>query len=495
LTFASLSPAAFLKKRALWICTCIALFTAIVPFVRAFFRLEVNYNEGWNIYNAQIAANHGLLYPQKYGWTTVNYPMLSFYLLAQLHRLTHDYLFTARLVSLLSLIGCSVLVAAIVRSLGAARRPAIFAGLFCFAVFCAAAQVYIGADDPQIFSQVFFLLGLLIYLRGRDSLTYLAAAALLFVIAGFIKHNPVDFPLAVFADLLLLSLPRAVWFSLSGIAFAVLAFALNIHYGGPFFLAELLTSRTLSLSHLLVQGVNVLGPLALPYCVAAYTAYAVRKDPQRRLALILFITSLGFGIYFSATKGVSINAFFSSLLATSILLGLFFDKLPYTHQSSASSRFIPYAPVWLFLWLGIPMILSGNWNPYSKLRNVVAAQRNFDQDVMFLRSHPGPALCESLLECYFAGKPYLYDPFNATRLIQMQKLDANILIDQIRQHQFSAIQTLDPLPLEDQYDSERWDPSIRAAIEASYVPAPTRHDDPSHATSNAFFYLPKPASH
>ena len=35
------------------------------------------------------------------------------------------------------------------------------------------------------------------------------------------------------------------------------------------------------------------------------------------------------------------------------------------------------------------------------------------RDVAFLQAHPGPALCESLLRCAFAGKPYGYDPFNA----------------------------------------------------------------------------------
>jgi hypothetical protein len=499
LTFASPSLASFLKKRTAWICTFIALFTAIVPFARSFFKMEAHYNEGWNVYNTEIVAHHGLLYPTAFGWTTNNYPMLSFYVLAQLHRLTHDYLFTARVLSLLSLIACSILVAAIVHSLGAAHRSSALAGLFCFALFCAAAQVYVGADDPQMFAQVFFLLGLLVYVRGRGSLWNIAAAALLFVIAGFIKHNPVDFPLAVLAELLLLSIPRALWFALCGLALAAAAFALNVHYGGPFFLAQLLTPRTYLPGHLLEQCINVFGPLIFPYCVAAYTAFTVRRDTQRRIALILFITTIVVGVYFSGGRGVSINAFFSSMLAMSILVGLFFDKVFLAQQPPTTSRFATYAPISLFLWLVIPMLLSGNWNPIRTIRDDATAQRHFAQDVAFLRTHPGPALCESMLECYFAGKPYLYDPFNATRLIHFHQLDANVLIDQIRQHRFSAIQTDDPLPNEDHYDSERWDPSVRAAIEANYIPAPAQPDGPTHTNQDigdvgVVFYIPKPAS-
>ena len=102
-------PSPSWQRRIPGLCACFALATAIVPFARAFFRVEVNYNEGWNIYNASTVANHQLLYPVKYAWTTVNYPMLSFFIFAQLHRLTHDYLFTARAVSLASLQGICTL--------------------------------------------------------------------------------------------------------------------------------------------------------------------------------------------------------------------------------------------------------------------------------------------------------------------------------------------------------------------------------------------------
>ena len=62
-----------------WMLACcfgFALLTAIVPFARAFYRVEVNYNEGWDVYNAAVVAAHGQLYPARSGWTSVNYPML-----------------------------------------------------------------------------------------------------------------------------------------------------------------------------------------------------------------------------------------------------------------------------------------------------------------------------------------------------------------------------------------------------------------------------------
>ena len=79
------SKSAFSLTEALvWITLAIlavfSLATLYFPLVRAFYRFEFNYNEGWNVYNTQAAMQHLPLYYPKYGWTTVNYPFLSFYL-------------------------------------------------------------------------------------------------------------------------------------------------------------------------------------------------------------------------------------------------------------------------------------------------------------------------------------------------------------------------------------------------------------------------------
>jgi glucan phosphoethanolaminetransferase (alkaline phosphatase superfamily) len=105
-------------------CYLVSLLSAVYPFSRAFYRVEVSYNEGWNVYNAATVASHRLLYPAMFGWTSVNYPMLSFVLFAQLHRITNDYLFTARILSLVSLLICCLLVGLIVRCLTGSAHPA-----------------------------------------------------------------------------------------------------------------------------------------------------------------------------------------------------------------------------------------------------------------------------------------------------------------------------------------------------------------------------------
>ena len=457
------------------VCVVMTLLAAAVPFFRAFYRVEINYNEGWNIYNAATAAAHGWLYPAKYGWTSVNYPMLSFAIMAQLHRVTHEYLFTARVVSLLSLLASGALVAAIVRRLsGKGWRAPMLAGMFVVAVFCANADYYVGMDDPQMLAQVFFLAGLYVYVCWRDRLPAIFLAALLFVVGGFIKHNPIDFPLAVLIDLLLISRWRAAWFTVCGLVMMAIGLILNVQYGGPHFIDQLLAPRSYSWIKATLQLRNVLGPILLPVGVAGYMACRMRGDRVRRIAAIFFGVSVVLGGYFGGGSGVSVNSLFSAMLAVAILLGLFLaEDVSTTARSWSLTR--PVVVAALFLWLLIPLVISGNWRVRGVMRETQAAQIRFDSEVEAMAAQPGPALCESLLRCYAAGKPYLYDPFNAARLVELGKLDQAEMLRSIEERKFGVIQLGVPLGDEKRIDQidpalrERFTPEMLRAIQRNYV--------------------------
>lgn len=259
--------------------------------------------------------------------------------------------------------------------------------------------------------------------------------------------------------------------------------ALNIHYGGPYFLSQLFAPRAYSVVKSFDQVLTVFGPLLLPFCVALYMAFIVRRDPQRRIVAVLLATSVILGGYFGGGHGVSINAFFSALLVTAILFGLFCAEIESASWQWSKLPMAGDVPLLLFGWLVIPWLISGNLNPVSSLRETAAAESRFDQQVRLLHSQPGPALCESLLRCYFAGKPYLYDPFNATRLIQFRKIDPAFMVEQVREQTFGAIQ-LDG-PIKDEADLERFDPSILSAIQNNYVTALDQED--------GIIYVPKHA--
>lgn len=150
-----------------------------------------------------------------------------------------------------------------------------------------------------------------------------------------------------------------------------------------------------------------------------------------------------------------------------MLVGIALDHIARGDWSWAGFRVQSYAPLVLLAWLAIPLVVFNTWNPVQRLRETARAEASFARDVMLLRTLPGPALCESLLRCYFAGKPYDYDPFNATRLVQFHKLDEDPLVEALQEHKYGAVQW--DMPREDAF-SERFTPAVAAAIQQNYRP-------------------------
>lgn len=473
------TPPSFIGHRVRFLvaslCIAFALYTAAVPVGRAFMRLEVTYNEGWNVYNAALVANHGTLYPASYGWTSVNYPALSFYIIAGLARFTHDFLFTARALSVLSTVMCSLFVGLIVWRLMPKFLPAALAGAYCFAFFCATAERYVGLDDPQMFAQVFLMAGLLVYVCYRGRLGALIAVALLLTIGANIKHILIEFPLAILLDLLFISRRRALQFCLVGGALAALSVALNIYFGGPGFLSAMLATRDYSFAHLVDTLTDVYQPMVVPSVLALGLAIVYRNHPKRRIVSLLFGCSVLTAAAFGGGSGVWMNVLFGGILSQAMLLGFFFGDFP--NWVKRPSWLNLAAPAFVFVWLMIPLAFSGNWRPLRALAEARAQQQRFQQETGILAEQSGPALCESLLRCYYAQKPYVYDPFNATRLVRLGKLDPQVMAEKIQRQEFGAIQLDRPLQREGGYPGRlRFVPDILRAIEQNYFPVLENED-------------------
>jgi hypothetical protein len=421
-------------------CAAILFWTAAYPFGRAFLLTQINPDEGWNVYNAQKVAEHQPLYPSAYAWTALNYPALSFHLVAALGRLTSDYLFTARILSLSGLCLNGVLAGLIVWQTTRVKLAAWLAGPFLVAIFCANATDYVGMNDPQMLAQVFSLAGLYVYLRGNRRGWALDLTALLFVLGGNIKHNVIEFPLAVLLDLLFCSPRRALRFGVGGALMAGLSVVLTSRIDGAAYFACLLAPRGYSTTQAILQVRDVFLPILLPTAAAWWMACSCWKNPSRRVLALLLICALAIDTYFSGGSGVSINAMFGSTLAIVLLNGVFwaeFSRLPL-----GGLRVLPLSAVCavFFLCLAIPMKCSYHVRTMRILQTRRNDELRFTAERDYLRQQHGAALCESLLLCYYAGKPYLYDPFNATRFIGQGRLDANLMVDRVRNHEFGAVQ-------------------------------------------------------
>jgi hypothetical protein len=62
------------------------------------------------------------------------------------------------------------------------------------------------------------------------------------------------------------------------------------------------------------------------------------------------------------------------------------------------------------------------------------------QEIAFLEAHPGPALCENLSLCYWAGKPDPVDFFNMSERIRLDPRAAEPLAQQLESRRFAVIQ-------------------------------------------------------
>ena len=443
-----------------------SLVLLLYPMVRAFYRTGINYNEGWNVYATQAVLQHQLVYYPKYGWTTVNYPMLSFYVVGFTSHLIGDYLLTGRLLSLAALLVSCVLVALIVKKLTGAWGPAVFGGALCLGLFCSQVIDYVAMDDPQMLAHPFFLLGLWLYLANPPSNKRIAGITSLFAVGGNIKQNLLPAPISLLFDLFLTSTSKALRFIVIGAFLLAVSIGVNMWLGGPYFISHLLTSRAYSSMRLRTVFLSFYIPMGLPLAISVFWSIWQLPNKQTRVISFYFFSSLLIGIIFGGGKGVSDNTFFDNLFAMSIIMGACLDSLWKAPIAGfgKGGRYRFLVPVLLY---SCVVMVSGLWVP--NLPNMFAAlpqrQKAFQTEVSFLLQQPGPAICETLLLCSDAGKPYILDPFNSRRLEQLGKLNSQEIVDQIAERKFGAIQTETPVP---QNPNDRFSDDVLDAIGRYY---------------------------
>src|SRR5512135_3213524 len=184
-------------------------------------RVPFDPNEGWNAYFAELAMRTGSPYPPAGGFLVNNYPPLSFYLIGRLARINGDAIVMGRVVSLLSVSVTAFGIGRILAFMGCSRSQAIFAALLFIACLMLTSD-YVGIDDPQLVGHAISLWGAFVLLRAPGNARNSVIAALLFVVAFFVKHNLVWLPLALAAWLTLVNRRSALNLVASGAIFLLI---------------------------------------------------------------------------------------------------------------------------------------------------------------------------------------------------------------------------------------------------------------------------------
>lgn len=379
--------------------------------------IPLNPNEGWNAYLAERAMAGDPtrpLYPPPGAMVFNNYPPLSFLLLGLAGRTTGDMIVTGRLVALLSLLASAGLVTSCVRRMGGTRPAAALAGLLMALYATTTFHGYVAIDDPQWLAHAIMLAGLATLLPAALDTSRpgrVAAAALLIVAGGFVKHNLIALPLAV--TLWLAWYDRralAVWCGTSALGLLA-GFGLTTGLYGPDFLTDLLHhTRTLATTGLiegLRQLAELLGPLLAASLLWAGPPPDTRMRRMRAFVTLFLVLAVGTGLFEHMGDGVNYNALFESLIAACLAVGLALSR-PAGHARLAACLSI------LPLLVLVPIQMD---HEARDLHTLPTRTAQWQAAIAHLRVTPGPAACETLALCYWAGKEETVDFFNLTQAL------------------------------------------------------------------------------
>lgn len=391
-------------------------------------------NEGWNAYHTAAAMRGAPLYP--HGLFFDNYPPLSFYAVGMFGG---DPIVAGRVMALLALLGVAAAIVACLRMMGATKAAALFAALW-FVGGMLVFTDYVAMDDPQLMGHAVAMLGFVLLLRGD-----IVGAALAMTVALFVKHNLVALPLAVLVWLAVTDRRGALRFAATAIAAGVaglLAFRL-VH--GASLLDELNSPREFSFA-MLADGVRhwlAWGGAAL---IAAGALLTRRDDKHAVLVAIYALAAVALGTLFSGGAGVDMNAWFDAAIACALGAGLALDKLP------SRAWHAPALAGAILLPLVVGLVLHDDWP---------SRQDAADRDIAFLEAQPGPALCEMLSLCYWAGKPEAVDVFNLGQAYATHARSDDALVALIAGRRFGAVEF-------DSLDDFALTPRVKTALLANY---------------------------
>ena len=430
----------------------------VFPLKRTFANVEVSYNEGWNAYRAEMVS-HGIpIYgarPQGFGTATA-YPPLSFHLVALLGSMS-TFTLVGRCLSLIALIATGVFIGLIVKEAGASSHTAVFSFLLYELGIVLLRPDRVGMYDPQLLAEALSTAGLYLYARNPESMRLLCSSALLFCLAGFTKHNLVAFPAAVGIDLLFRSRKAlATWTGAMLISGGLLTSATFL-IDGRYFLLHLMGGgggrgysywMAWSQFHHYVekfQSLLVIG-----------TAWSILALRSRRVLALAFILSHGLAFMLAGGYGIDLNLFFNAFAATVIACGLALSDVSSSILRLRSGALNSTAAIMFGLFcISIMIFVPGQLRrDRQQIRNLPTYEAEFNSSVEFLRSHSGPALCESHLLCYEAGKPFEFEPFSVRDQVMTGRIHESDVLALLKTHHFQTVEVAVRSDEEDLSDSD-----------------------------------------
>jgi len=383
-----------------------------------------NYNEGWNAYHALAAVTGGTLYPHAPSLMVNNYPPLSFFIVGAVGRLVGDMIVAGRVVSLVSALVAGWAVFAIARRMGIAAMLALFAALLFLAKLLAA-SAYIGIDDPQMLGHAFGCLGFLAVVGESRSSRRIAVGALLLTLAVFVKHMLVIQPLVLLIWHAIFDRKSALRFAAFGILFAGLGYLVSRIVLDVDLLAILFSPRSYRLEWLTQSLADFLLVSFAPLAAGIYLLKS--KERMGLLCGLYAVLAFLIGLAFDGGAGVGRNALFDAAIGGALSAAFLIQRL---------------SPRWAFAFALACLVPAGvaGLQRLEKAKPIGQEAAAARLEIAYLRDRPGPALCEKLALCYWAGKPGEVDVFNFAEAVRTGTRNERDIVRLLDQRYFATIE-------------------------------------------------------
>jgi hypothetical protein len=422
----SVPAAARLQTILIWSIALLAALFLVWPVWRAFFPMEIWGNEGWNAYHADAAMRGAAqLYPPSDGLIANNYPPLSYYVMGWLGRLFGDPLYVGRALSIVSTLAIGAAAAAAVRQFGGSRAGALLAGFWFIATLARFFEFYVGMNEPQLFGLAVMAAGFAWFCKRRADGRAVEPAVLVMVLAGFIKHNFITLPVVALIWLWLEDWRLGLRATFVGAAAAALGLAICAFMFAPYFIPDMLFPRTYHLA----RALSTLGRLQfiLPAMVLwGIWAWHERRSKAARISALLVAIAFALCLVQKSGAGVDENAQFELIFAIAVGIGIAYDGLLRDPlRSGWSPRTISAVVLGiLIVRLLISSRLEFAYVLFSPQYRALAAQHAAITRAEAARTAaiPGPVACSNLVVCRMAGKPFVYDHFRITQLVETGRM-------------------------------------------------------------------------
>jgi hypothetical protein len=405
------------------------------------FAFEVNYNEGWNVYNADRLIHGELIYDGNH-WRINNYPIGSFLIIGGANVLFHDLLLSGRLVALVSFAAIGIFAAMAVRRFGGGRIDAVF-GAGCAAGFCyLMAPAWILADDPQTLGEAVMLGALVSHIARPPDRLSLLRTALLVVLGGFVKHNLVAIPIAITLDLAFRAPRRLPFWLVSCAGFTAGFLGLTQIVAGGDFIDHLMSPRRFGWYGARYHLMKYLRLFKFPLAALVLSA-SLFLAADRTILAAWGIFSIISATILSGFEGTSYNMFQDAAVFLGVAAGVMMSELRKSELRGRLARVLASALSFLVaqpILARVPDIAVQVYHSRALLDSDRRRQETFLADAKYVADKQGLAICESLLLCYVAGQPFILDPFNSRQYMLSGRLDQGELIRRIAASEFAVIQ-------------------------------------------------------